>query len=109
MKNLKPRSYFSLPSPINHHKVWRNLLFTPALYSCSSDEVVTLISVFAGAKKTSPLVTETLDDPVCIVPSPTVTKKMEGPTTAGNTVDAPRGSMQQSTSNSSKGGRYLVM
>lgn len=89
--------------------VWRNLLFTPALYSCSSDVVVMLISVLAGAKRTSPLATASLWDPVCIVPSPTVTKKTEGPDTAGNTDDAPLGRMQQSTSNSSKGGRYLVM
>lgn len=68
-----------------------------------------LISVFAGANKTSPSVTASICDAVCIVPSPTVTKKIEGPETAGNTADAPWGRMQQSTSNSSKGGRYLVM
>jgi hypothetical protein len=68
-----------------------------------------LISVLAGAKTTSPSVTTTpFNDPVCITPSPTMTKKTEGPGTAGKTVDAPWGRIQRSTSNSSKGGRYLV-
>jgi hypothetical protein len=65
--------------------------------------------VLAGAKRASPSITTSLDDSVHIVPSPTTTRKMEGPGIAGNTVDAPLGSMQRSTSNSSKGGRYLVI
>lgn len=68
-----------------------------------------LISVLAGANRTSPLATASLWDAVSIDPSPSVTKKIEGPETAGNTDDVPLGSMQQSTSNSSKGGRYLVI
>lgn len=106
MKTINPKTE---SCSVYHLKVWKNLLFTPALYRCNSDAVETLISELAGAKRTSPSITTSLDDPAHIAPSPTMTRKMDGPGIAGNTVDAPLGRMQRSTSNSSKGGRYLVM
>ena len=57
--------------------------FNPALYNCNSDSLITLISVLAGAKRTSPS-----NDPARIIHSPTIMRKMEGPETAGKTVDA---------------------
>ena len=57
--------------------------FNPVLYNCNSDSLVTLISVLAGAKRTSPS-----NDPACIIPSPAIMRKMEGPETAEKTVDA---------------------
>lgn len=57
--------------------------FNSAPYNCNSDSLVTLISVLAGAKRTSPS-----NDPAHIIPSPAIMRKMEGPETAGKTVDA---------------------
>ena len=64
--------------------------------------------MLAAAKRTSPSVTScSFGNFVFIIPSPTVTKKMEGPGTAGSTTVSPWGRMHQSISNSSNGGRYL--
>lgn len=72
------------------HKGSKNLLFTPALYSSNSHAAVMLISVLAGAKRTSPSVmTFPLTELVLRFPSPKVTTKIEGPETAGNTANSP--------------------
>ena len=57
--------------------------FNSALYNCNSDSLVTLISVLAGAKRTSPS-----NNPTRIIPSPAIMRKMEVPETAGKTFDA---------------------
>lgn len=63
--------------------------------------------VFAGAKRTSPSWIISSDDEVN-VPSPSTTIKMDGPGIDGNSVVDCSGRIQRSTSNSSKGGMYLI-
>lgn len=93
------------------HKGSKNLLFTPALYTCNSVTDIKLISVFACTNRTSPSFNGSPfgEDPTLILPLPTVTTKMEGPRTAGNTVDVSLGRKHESISNSSNGGMYLFM
>ena len=57
--------------------------FNPAIYNCKFDSLVTLILVLAGAKRTSPS-----NYPACIIPSPAIMRKMEGPETVEKIVDA---------------------
>lgn len=91
----------------NYHSS-KNLLFTPALYKCKPEEVATVILVFAGANRTSPSATIASGD-VVILPSPPMTTNMDGPGAEGKATVECGGRMQRSTSNSSKGGRYLIV
>ena len=74
----------------------KNLLFTPARYSCSRLPVHSMLNfVLAGANKTSPtLIFSDEKGVVLIVPVPSVTTNKDGPAIAGNLVEVPSGRSQ---------------
>ena len=74
----------------------KNLLFTPARYSCNRLPVDAMLNfVLAGANNTSPTLIFSIEKGVVlIVPVPSVTKNNDGPAIAGNLVEVPSGRSQ---------------